>query len=346
MKSIVPAALLALLAPDPAAAGPAPKPPVKEAARAEPLLPAPPAVRPSGPATPDEVMAEAFGAFQRGYFVTALEMALPLAEAGLRSAQTLVGEIHAKGLGVRRDPALAGQWYRRAAAQGDAAALVALGLMALDREGSMDRKAAAGFLEQAAAKGHAEAAFRLALLLLDGEARTRNAPRAAALLRRAAESGHAEAAYVLGQLYRAGDGVPASQTEAARWIGAAAQNGLTPAQVEYGILVFNGKGVTKDEAAAAHWFRRAALAGNAIGQNRLARMLAAGRGVPIDLAAAAKWHYLARGAGISDPALDRLLSALGKADRDKAKAAAKAFAAPLAGEAEPIGVAAAGPPTP
>ena len=45
----------------------------------------------------------AYGAFQRGYYLTALELALPRAEQGDRAAQTLIGEIYAKGLGVAQD---------------------------------------------------------------------------------------------------------------------------------------------------------------------------------------------------------------------------------------------------
>ena len=37
---------------------------------------------------------EAFGAFQRGYYLTALSLALPRAEKGDGAAQTLIGEIY------------------------------------------------------------------------------------------------------------------------------------------------------------------------------------------------------------------------------------------------------------
>ena len=106
-------------------------------------------------------------------------------------------------------------------------------------------------------------------------------------------------------------------------------------------MVFNGKGVAKDEASAATWFRRAALAGNPVGQNRLARMLAAGRGIRTDAVEAAKWHLLARQAGVTDAWLDMFTQGLSQDTRDKAKAAAEAFAAPLTGE--PAGIAEAGP---
>ncbi len=57
----------------------------------------------------------AFGAFQRGYYLTALELALPRAESGDPAAQTLIAELYWKGLGVGRDPKKAVDWYQFAA---------------------------------------------------------------------------------------------------------------------------------------------------------------------------------------------------------------------------------------
>ena len=46
----------------------------------------------------------AYGAFQRGFYLTALSLALPRAETGDKAAQTLIGEIYSKGLGVAENP--------------------------------------------------------------------------------------------------------------------------------------------------------------------------------------------------------------------------------------------------
>ena len=53
---------------------------------------------------------EAFGAFQRGLYLTARNLALPRAEKGDAAAQTLLAEIYARGLGVPRDDAEAAKW--------------------------------------------------------------------------------------------------------------------------------------------------------------------------------------------------------------------------------------------
>ena len=62
----------------------------------------------------------AYGAFQRGYYLSAFSLAIPRAEAGDTAAQTLLGLIYEGGYGVPRDPAQAANWYQFAADGGDA----------------------------------------------------------------------------------------------------------------------------------------------------------------------------------------------------------------------------------
>jgi uncharacterized protein len=63
---------------------------------------------------------EASGAFQRGLYLSALNIALPKAQLGDAAAQTLVAELMNNGLGVRRNPTDAAFWYEQAAKAGDA----------------------------------------------------------------------------------------------------------------------------------------------------------------------------------------------------------------------------------
>src|SRR4029450_11515470 len=65
--------------------------------------------------------------FDRANYATALKVWLPLAEQGDQAAQTYVGEIFEKGLGVQPDYAVAATWYRRAAERGYARAALNLG---------------------------------------------------------------------------------------------------------------------------------------------------------------------------------------------------------------------------
>jgi Caspase domain/Sel1 repeat len=66
-------------------------------------------------------------AFDRANYATALKVWLPLAEQGDLNAQTYVGEIFEKGLGLPPDYQAAAQWYRKAAERGYSRAALNLG---------------------------------------------------------------------------------------------------------------------------------------------------------------------------------------------------------------------------
>jgi hypothetical protein len=68
-------------------------------------------------------------AYDRSDYATALKVWLPLAKEGDVAAQTYVGEIYQKGLGVPPDYALAAEWYRRAADQRFERAQINLGYL-------------------------------------------------------------------------------------------------------------------------------------------------------------------------------------------------------------------------
>ena len=204
-------------------------------------------------AEPDVV----YAAFQRGYYLTAFALATDRVEAKKDAkAMTLLGELYARGLGVRRDDAKAAEWYKLAADRGDRDAIFALAMFALQgRAGASNREAAAKLLAAAAKLGHAVAAYDLALLYIEGHLFPQDFPRAAELLRTAAEAGSPEAQYTLGTLYKEGRGVPKDMKEAVRLFALASLADNTDAAVEYGIALFNGNGVAKNEQAAAAQFR-------------------------------------------------------------------------------------------
>jgi hypothetical protein len=264
----------------------------------------------SGPA-PDL----AFGAYQRGYFSTALKEAMKRVAANPKDgpAMTLIGEIYRDGICVKQDYAEAARWYRLAADAGDRQARFALGLMLLTgAEGvPKDRAKAAALFEEAAAQGHAGALYNLGVLAIEGDGKSGpDFAKAADLFRRSAEAGDDDGAYSYGVLLRDGRGVPLDIGEAAKWLKRAADGGIIAGEVEYAIMLFNGVGVSKDEAGAAKIFIKAAAKNNPIAQNRLAHLYATGRGVPKDLVQAAAWHRFAKAAGIQDAELDALTANL------------------------------------
>jgi hypothetical protein len=150
----------------------------------------------------------AYGAFQRGYFLTAFALALERAKEGDSAAQTLLGEILVRGLGVKQDIQAAIDWYGLAAGSGDAEALYALGRIHLDGIGvKPDPAVAAGYFRRAADAGQPVAAREFAYQLLQGHGVDKNAMLAAAYLRRAAGDGDMDAQFALAGLYAEGVGV-------------------------------------------------------------------------------------------------------------------------------------------
>jgi len=90
-------------------------------------------------------------AFDRADHATSLRVWLEQAEAGDAQAQTYVGEIYEKALGVPADYAAAARWYRRAAEQGFARAQINLGYLYENGLGvSKDRSEALRWYRRAA----------------------------------------------------------------------------------------------------------------------------------------------------------------------------------------------------
>ncbi len=268
------------------------------------------------PTRPDADLA--FGAFQRGYFATAMSEAMKRLKTNPKdgAAMALVAEIYAQGLAVRRDPGEAARWNRLGSELGNREATFAYGLALLEGDGiAKDRDGAKVQLEKAADEGHAGALYNLGVMALEGDGTTRHFGVAAAYFRRAMEAGDVDAVAALAALFKGGTGVAPDMPQAAALYRQAADAGHVGAQVEYAIMRFNGEGVARDEADAAKYFLKAAYLGNPIAEDRLARLYAAGRGVDRDPVEAARWHVLAQAAGIKDPWLDDQLASLTDADK-------------------------------
>ena len=76
-----------------------------------------------------EIRGGEYVSFDRADYATALKIWLPQAQAGSAEAQTQVGEIYEKGLGVEPDYDMAAVWYKKAAKQGYSRAQINLGYM-------------------------------------------------------------------------------------------------------------------------------------------------------------------------------------------------------------------------
>ena len=82
-----------------------------------------------------------YGAYQRGHYKTAFDLATKRAQYDRDpKAMTMLGELYANGLGVKRDYAKAAEWYQRAADAGDREGMFALAMMRLSgRGGAVNR---------------------------------------------------------------------------------------------------------------------------------------------------------------------------------------------------------------
>jgi uncharacterized protein len=280
----------------------------------------------SVPAPADPRADLVYGAFQRGEYKTAFNLALKRAqENNDPKAMTMLGELYANAFGVKRDYAKAAEWYKRASDAGDREAMFALAMLKFSGNGgaTADREEGTKLLASAAKLGNPKAAFNLAMLYLDGQTFPQNMQRAAELLRMAADAGNPQAQYALATLYKEGTGVEKSPEMAVRLLQAAALADNVDAEVEYAIALFNGKGTPKNEAAAVALLRRAARQNSAIAQNRLAGVLIFTVGTPADKIEGFKWHLVAKTAGKGDITLEEALERASPEVRAKAEEAAR-----------------------
>ncbi|MES2318026.1 MAG: tetratricopeptide repeat protein [Pseudomonadota bacterium] len=108
---------------------------------------------------------EGANAYNAKNYSLALKEVTPLARAGHRDAQHLLGLMYYMGRGVARDYKQAMTWHRKAAEQGKADAQYVVGAMYYTGNAvPPDPKAAVPWFRRAAEKGHAEAQHALGLM--------------------------------------------------------------------------------------------------------------------------------------------------------------------------------------
>lgn len=262
----------------------------------------------------------AYGAYQRGLYLTALHLALPRAEAGDAAAQTLAAEIYARGLGVPRNPEKAKEFYGKAAKQGvpEAEFRYALILMG-NKPAGEEPDEAFELMKEAADAGNTMAQFNYAQMVSARNPGSEGLARAFVYYRKAAESGLADAQYAVSQGYANGvGGLPRDDAKARKWLLLAARQGYDTAELDFGTWLVEGRGGPQDVKAGFDWLKVAAEGGNVAAQNRLAKLYLNGIGAKADKIEAAAWYITARRAGLSDPDMDVFFSGLSPDDQKKA----------------------------
>lgn len=213
------------------------------------------------------------------------------AEQGSAKAQSMLGNMYAKGSGVTKDDSEAMRWYRKAAEQGDANSQLIVGLRyAMGIGVSRDDMEALNWYRKSAAQGNAQAQYHLGGMYDSGRGVTKDDAEAARWYRKAAEQGNAKAQASLGGMFLIGRGVPKDDVEAVNWFRKAADQGDAGGQGGLGHMYSTARGVPKDEAEAASWFRKSAEQGNVQSQAILGYIYMTGRGVPKNEAEAVLWY--------------------------------------------------------
>lgn len=172
------------------------------------------------------------------------------ADAGDVVAQRGLGALYFEGKLVPQDYAQAARWYLMAAAQDDERALFVLGEMHARGLGVVkDHDEAQRLFVRAAEKDHVPAQNALATLL---DYRGKHTE-ANAWWERAAKAGDAKAAFNLGCSYNDGIGTEPDRVRALSWFKRAAELGHADAQFNLARHLATGDGIEKDEVAAHAW---------------------------------------------------------------------------------------------
>ena len=143
-------------------------------------------------------------AYEAGEYAAAYQEWLPLARNGDPAAQRNVGQLDRLGRGVARDPAIAADWYQRAAKLGLGRAQANLAMLYLQGDGVEQDYALAGkWFKAAAVQGHVIAQFNLGIMYERGLGVERDKVKARAWYNLAAKAGHRRALDNLSRLVAA-----------------------------------------------------------------------------------------------------------------------------------------------
>jgi TPR repeat protein len=181
-------------------------------------------------------------------------------------AFALLGDLHYPPGGTGEfveDPAMACDFYERAADQNVAEALYGLGRCFADGRGRPVEPADARMLfDRATQRGSAKAWCALGRMHFDGQGGPADASTGLAMCRQGSSVGDGDADLEIGLRHLDGRGLPKSFTDARRWLDRAAQRGSARASRALAEAYAKGDGVPRDRALAARFLEQAARAGD------------------------------------------------------------------------------------
>lgn len=180
--------------------------------------------------TADNILTEAWTAYNIGQYKKTINLVTPLANEGNPRAQVILGRCYENGLGVAQDEAVAAQWFQLAAEQNDSEAQVLLAYCyELGSGVPKNDQQVMNLFTRAAQNGNAEAQFNLAMNYSQGlNGAPKNEAEAFKWAQASANQGYAQAERFLGACYEYGFGVQADQAQAKIWYDKAIAQGLSP----------------------------------------------------------------------------------------------------------------------
>ena len=182
-----------------------------------------------------------------------------------KKAQTNLGRMYLKGLGVNQNFAEALNYYRKAAEQENPIAQNQLGWMYHSGLGvEQDFAVAMYWYLKSAEQGKAIAQNNLGCMYKNGFGVKRDYAEALSWFQKAANQNNSHALCNLGLMYHHGLGVGQSYIVARSYYRKAARKGSDVAQANLGWLYFNGYGVERNFAKAMYYSRKAANQGNTV----------------------------------------------------------------------------------
>jgi TPR repeat protein len=208
---------------------------------------------------------------------------LKRATAGDAESQYLVGKSYSDGLGVEKNESTAFDWFSKSASCGNMHGENTVGYDYLygHNGAAKDYALALQWLRKAAAQGNPKAQANLGDMYYNGWGVPQDYNSAFTWYRKASTNGNAYAESMIGYMYESGTGTKKDAIEATARFRSAAAKGNDFAQNNLGIHYQNGEGVIADSSTAAFWYRRASRQGNEYAQKNLHDLLNGGTDIGI-----------------------------------------------------------------
>ena len=196
------------------------------------------------------------------------------AELDYLEGKVMAGRSLLLGEGIERNTRQARRWLAEAAAEGDAIAMLHMGLSyRAPYVAETDVQKATAWYEKARAAGSAVALVMQGHMHTTGELGQTDQAAAFKLFKEAADVGLAEGQVRVAHAYLGGSGAKADVDAAREWFERAGQQGSVDAWVGLGYVYQAGLGVPVDADKARVWYRKAALTGHVPGVTRYVRLL-------------------------------------------------------------------------